>query len=379
MKVDAVIVGGGLVGLATALLLSESGLTVCILDVNAATPTPLSKSYEPRVSAITLSSVNIFKKIGVWETIKKLRVGQFEKIKIWEDRHTETLCFDPARGYIIENKVIQLALIEKIKQSKNIEMMAPINIEKIQSSPENIAVFLEDGRNIESNIIVGADGANSKIREWAELGLAEKKYDQMALVATVRTALPHDNIARQRFLSEGPLAFLPLSEQHYCSIVWTNKPETTQKLFDLTELEFNKAINQSWGDGLGEIRLEGQRLAFNLSKKHAEHYVKERVVLVGDAAHTIHPLAGQGVNLGFLDAKCLSGVLANAKTQDRDIGLLHTLRKYERARKGDNVLVQKAMDVFNTCWTRKLGFKAVLNSEWLKNSLLYGMTQREKL
>ena len=374
MKVDVIIVGGGMVGLATALLLSQNGFDVCLLDIHPCTPTPLPESYDLRVSAITLGTVKLFKNLGIWEVINNLRVGRFEKIKIWEDCDTKNICFEPAKGYIIENKVIQLALIQK---SEKIKILAPIQIQAIQKSPDNISVLLDNGQTVTSKLIIGADGANSKIREWAELGLSEKNYDQSALVATVQTEKPHENIARQRFLPEGPLALLPLSQANYCSIVWTSSPEATQKLLGLNPSEFNTAINKYWHDELGEIRLVDQRLAFPLSKKHAEHYVKERVVLVGDAAHTIHHLAGQGVNLGFLDAQALSTILTQAKNKKRDIGLLHTLRRYERSRKGDNILVQKLMDVFNSPRMRKFGVKIVSNIEILKQVMVVWMKRRE--
>jgi 2-octaprenylphenol hydroxylase len=376
MKVDVIIVGGGLVGLTTAGLLSQNGFQVCVLDVHPCMPTPLSESYESRVSAITQASVNIFKTLGIWDAIQNRRVGLFTKIKVWENQSSEDICFEPANGYIIENKVMELALLSI---NKNIHILAPIKIQKIEQSENNIAVSLDNGTTIDAKLLVGADGSNSKIREWAELGLSEKKYDQTALVATVHTTLPHDHITRQRFLSEGPLAFLPLSDQNYCSIVWTNTPQTTQKLLTLHPAEFNAELEKQWGKELGELALVGERFSFNLSKKHAEHYVKPRVALVGDAAHTIHPLAGQGVNLGFLDAYVLSNTLIQSRKEHRDIGLMHTLRKYERARKGDNIVVQQLMDIFNTSWIRQVGFKAVSNFNFLKSSMLSWMTQREKL
>jgi len=375
MKVDVVIVGGGMVGLATALLLSQNGFEVCLLDIHPCTPIPLSESYDLRVSAITLGTVKLFKSLGIWEDIHNLRVGKFDKIKIWEECDTQNICFDPAKGYIIENKVIQLALIQK---SEKIKILAPVKIQAIQKSPDNIGVLLDNGLTITSKLLIGADGANSKIREWAELGLSEKSYDQSALVATVQTEKSHENTARQRFLPEGPLALLPLSKPNYCSIVWTNKPETTQKLLALSPSEFDAEIKKYWHDELGEIRLVDQRLAFALSKKHAEHYVKERVVLVGDAAHTIHPLAGQGVNLGFLDAQALCEIVTHAKTENRDIGLLHTLRRYERSRKGDNILVQKLMDIFNSPRIRKWGVTIISHNNFFKTIMLAWMQQREK-
>ncbi|HEV2613123.1 MAG TPA: UbiH/UbiF/VisC/COQ6 family ubiquinone biosynthesis hydroxylase [Gammaproteobacteria bacterium] len=373
MKVDAVIVGGGLVGLATARLLSQNGFQVCVLDVHPCTPSPLSESYEPRVSAITLSSVKLFQELGVWEKMQQMRVGEFTQIKIWEGDNTASVSFDSAHGYIIENKVMQLALLDS-----NIEIIAPVVINNITKSKDNLSLSLSNNQIIETKTIIGADGANSKIREWAELGLVEKSYDQSALVATIHTTLPHDHIARQRFLSEGPLAFLPLSQENHCSIVWTNKPETTQHLLKLSSSEFNSELEKYWGKELGELKVVGERFAFNLTKKHAEHYVKERVVLVGDAAHTIHPLAGQGVNLGFLDAKVLCTTFIQARSENRDIGLMHTLRRYERARKGDNLIVQKLMDVFNSATIRKCGMKLVSNFDFLKNSMQLWMTQREK-
>lgn len=375
MKVDVVVVGAGLVGLTTACLLSQNGFQVCVLDAHPCVSSPLSKLYEARVSAITQASVNIFKTLGIWETIQDMRVGTFTKIKIWENQSIEDICFEPAKGYIIENKVIKLALLSI---TKNIQIIAPVKIQKIEQAKNNITLLLDNETIIESKLIVGADGAYSKIREWAELGVSEKNYNQSAVVATIHTTLPHENIARQRFLSEGPFAFLPLSQENYSSIVWTNKPETTQGLLNLSPSEFNAELEKYWGKDLGELNLIGERFSFTLAKKHAEHYVKERVALVGDAAHTIHPLAGQGVNLGFLDAKALCATLIQSKKEARDIGLMHTLRKYERARKGDNLIVQKLMDLFNSEQLRKLGIKAVSNFNFLKTSMLMWMAQREK-
>lgn len=374
MKDEVIIVGGGLVGLATARLLSLQHVAVRILDHQPCLASPLSETYELRVSAITRPSVDLFKRLGVWEKICAQRVGEFHTIKVWEENAQEPITFESAQGYIIENKVMQRALMDQASFS----VVAPVTIKQIEKMRDNIQIALADGQKFTAKLLIGADGGQSKIREWAQLGVSEKPYGQSALVATVHTQKSHQHIARQRFLSEGPLAFLPLSDAHYCSIVWTNTTHTTEALCAMDERLFNAELNKYFGDELGEIRLESQRLSFPLIKKHAQHYVTERVVLVGDAAHTIHPLAGQGLNLGYLDALALSDVIKQAKQENRDIGLLHTLRRYERARKCDNGMMQNLMDVFNNTRFRKWGVNVVSRSEWLKKIMLLWMEYREK-
>ncbi|MDX2164481.1 MAG: UbiH/UbiF/VisC/COQ6 family ubiquinone biosynthesis hydroxylase [Gammaproteobacteria bacterium] len=371
MKVDVIVIGGGLVGLATARLLSLHNFSVCLLDQQPCLPALLTEQYELRVSAITLPSVHLFKRLGVWQAMQFQRMGEFTETKIWEDDSTEPIQFESTKGFVIENKVILNALLDKAE----FNIVAPIKVNQMNKSAENIQVELDSGQKISGKLLIGADGGNSKIREWANLGVSEKAYDQSAIVATVHTQNAHRNVARQKFLPEGPLAFLPLADAHHCSIVWTN---TSPSLLTMDEKLFNAQLNKYLGDELGEIRLVGQRLAFPLTKKHAKHYVSERVALVGDAAHTIHPLAGQGVNLGFLDAQALSDILIKAKQENRDIGLLHTLRRYERARKSDNLIIQNLMDVFNSAKIRKLGVNIVSRSECLKQLMLMGMEYREK-
>ncbi len=374
MNVDVIIIGGGLVGLAAARALTHQNFSVCVIDQQPCVVSPVSESYELRVSAIASPSVHLFKQLGVWEAIIQQRVGEFTTIKIWEEENPEAIQLEPAHGYIIENNVMQNALLDK----PEFKIFAPAKIQHIQKNAKNIEVELENNQKILGKLLVGADGGNSKIREWAKLGVSEKAYDQSALVATVHSERPHHNIARQRFLAEGPLAFLPLSDSHHCSIVWTNALEAAEKLLKTTEENFNAELNKYFGDELGEIRLVSQRLAFPLIKKHAQNYVAERIALIGDAAHTIHPLAGQGVNLGFSDVHALCEVLVKAKQEKRDMGLLHTLRRYERARKSDNLIMQNLMDVFNSARIRKWGVSVVSRSEWAKKMMLLWMKFREK-
>lgn len=388
MKVDVIVVGGGLVGFATALLLSQAGFEICILDTYC--PDSLdritkSSPYELRVSAITPHSVKLFKKMGIWLDILNVRVGYFEKIKIIEGSEEEAEIENKnnflfkTQGYIIENKIIQQSLLEKINNQKNINFLAPVEIKSIQKLNNNIIIKLNNDLAITAKLIVGADGANSKIREWAELGLTTKDYNQSALVGIIQTEKSHENMARQKFLPEGPLAFLPLDQKNYCSIVWTHSPETAQNLLNCSESEFNKILQKSWGDELGKLIIQGPRGVFKLSKKHAKNYIAERIALVGDAAHVIHPLAGQGVNLGFLDAQKLTEILGQLKFQKRDIGLYNNLRKYELARKSDNSIIQNLMDVFNLEWVRKLGFKLTRNSDLVKKMMVSWMENREKI
>jgi 2-octaprenylphenol hydroxylase len=234
---------------------------------------------------------------------------------------------------------------------------------------------LEDGRKLTADLIVAADGARSNLRDWAGIKTKGWAYDQTAVVCTATTEQPHQQTARQRFLPEGPLAFLPLSNPHQCSIVWSNSTEEAELLCQLDDEAFKHALTNAFESTLGEITDISQRASFPLALRHATDYVKPGFALVGDAAHTIHPLAGQGVNIGFLDAATLAEVVIEAHQKERDIASLHTLNKYQRRRKGDNIAMQMTMDAFKRTfsndlaplrWVRRLGLKTVNKSGLLR-------------
>jgi len=229
-------------------------------------------------------------------------------------------------------------------------LMTPASLVNFEVNDEKVEVELEDGTKLSGHLLIAADGANSKVRHLAGISLSRNDYGQKGLVATVQTELSHQSTAWQRFQSSGPLALLPLFNGN-CSIVWTLPADKADYYLAMDESAFNGALEEAFGHHLGSMQVISKRAAFPLIGRHAEHYVQSRVALIGDAAHTIHPLAGQGVNLGIKDAIELSEVISNSS---RSVGSYKVLRQYERARKGDNMLTQKTMEGFKMLFSHHL-------------------------
>jgi 2-octaprenylphenol hydroxylase len=376
---DVIIIGGGIVGLTFACSLPAK-LRVAVLESKPSNA-KFTDKYDLRVSAINHDSQHNFANIHVWDAMQKMRVSPFRGMQVWDTSGQGSIEFDclqiaaPCLGYIIENRVMQQALHECIKKI-GVDYISPAQPQALQLQENNIVLKLEDGSQLTSELIVGADGANSWVREQSAIDINTWPYQHNAIVTTIKTELPHQQIARQWFLADGILALLPLQEKNHCSIVWSTTPEQALRLQRLSELEFNAALTVASARCLGELQKLDALQIFPLQMRHAKHYVKQRVALIGDAAHTIHPLAGQGVNLGLLDAAKLAEVVAAAAEKNRDIGALDTLRRYERARKGHNLLMIGLMEVFKrSCSTqqsfivnaRTTGFNLVNKSNLLKN------------
>ena len=379
---DVVIVGGGMVGATLAVALAEQS-TLNIAIVEAFTPKPITESDKPdlRVSALTRASENLFKNLTIWQQLNPSRISQFTDMEVWETQ-ASTLHFDsadigePLLGYIVENRHIQQACLARCKQLSNISLLCPAK----PTSLSEQSLTLENGQVLTADLIVGADGARSLLRDWANIDTHGWDYQQTAVVCTVTTENPHQQTAWQRFLPEGPLAFLPLSHPNQCSIVWSNSTEEAELLCDLDNERFNSALSKAFGDKLGKLVEISERAQFPLKLRHADHYVETGFALVGDAAHTIHPLAGQGVNIGLLDAATLAEVVLEAHEKGRDIGSLHTLNKYQRRRKGDNLAMQMTMDAFKRVfgselapvrWARRFGLQTVNQHSVLKNLFMH--------
>jgi 2-octaprenylphenol hydroxylase len=280
------------------------------------------------------------------------RVSPFRDMRVWDATGFGSIHFDsadlgePLLGWIIENRVIQYALLERVQQFPAVELHCPAALETAHPLDEGgWWMRVNDGCEFTTRLLVGADGAQSRVRQLAGIETGGWGYDQHAVVANVRTAKPHQETAWQRFLPSGPLAFLPLHDGR-CSIVWSDTPERAAGLLMLNDNDFGEALAAAFEARLGAIVQVGPRAAFPLRVQHAHAYVKPGIALIGDAAHVIHPLAGQGVNLGLLDAATLAEVLLDAVAADRDIGSLKVLRRYERWRKGDNLLMLGIMDGF---------------------------------
>ena len=350
---DLIISGGGMVGAMLACALGQTDLNIALLE-----GTPLERiqpgaELDYRVSAINRASQRIFAAVGAWESMVAWRVSPFRAMRVWDAAGSGQIHFDsadlgePLLGWIIENRVIQAALLERAQQLPAVTLLCPAALKSAEPLAENGGwqVQLTDGCALTTRLLVGADGAQSQVRRLAGIDTRGWDYDQQAVVANVRTAEPHQETAWQRFLPAGPLAFLPLADGR-CSIVWSTAPETADELLALDEVDFARMLTDAFDQRLGEIVEVGPRSAFPLRLQHARAYVKPGLALIGDAAHVVHPLAGQGVNLGLLDAATLAEVILDALATGHDFSSIKTLRRYERRRKGDNLLMLGVMDGF---------------------------------
>jgi 2-octaprenylphenol hydroxylase len=354
MKIDydLIIAGGGMVGSALACALGDTDLKIALLEGASLERIRPGEDLDMRVSAISRASQRIFAAVGAWDGMIAWRVSPFRDMRVWDATGFGHIHFDsaaigePLLGWIVENRVIQFALLERARQLPAVDLLCPGALENARPLDDHLwQVQLNDRREFTTRLLVGADGAQSQVRQLAGIDTGGWGYDQKAVVANVRTAEPHQETAWQRFLPTGPLAFLPLHDGR-CSIVWTNTPERADSLLALDECDFGQALAAAFESRLGSITQVGARGAFPLRLQHAHSYVKPGLALIGDAAHVVHPLAGQGVNLGLLDAATLAEVIMDAVTEHREIGSLKVLRRYERWRKGDNLLMLGVMDGF---------------------------------
>jgi 2-octaprenylphenol hydroxylase len=359
---DVLIAGGGMVGGSLACALGSSGLKVGVIEPQAAA-TP-EKDRGLRVSAITLASQTVFENVGAWDGMRAQRAAPVEEMRIWEG--SSILNFDsadigePYLAWIIENSVIVGALAARMRQFANIEALSPARVATAQFGEEQVSVRLEDGRELQTKLLVGADGADSRVRRAAGIGWTRHDLGQSAIVALVKIERPHARTAWQHFLATGPLAFLPLADPQLVSIVWSADTVRAAELMYLDAPAFNAELQAAFGDHLGNVRLASERAAIPLALGFARDYSAHRVVLIGDAAHTVHPLAGQGVNLGILDAATLAEILLAAGGQKRDLGAQSLLRRYERARKGADVGMQAVTGGFRYLFGSQLpGMRAL--------------------
>lgn len=382
---DVLIAGGGMVGASLACALGNTELTVGLVEAADIPKAPaIDDPYGVRVSAITLASQCIFQNLGVWDTIEASRISPFRDMHAWDAGGDGEIHFDSAEigeatlGHIIENQLIQAALYERCRDFENIDIIQQNAIQSFEVRENHVDLKLRSGTELKTKLLVGADGRDSGIRKMAGIATAGWEYKQTALVASVTPEKSHQETAWQRFLPAGPLAFLPLANGD-CSIVWSTTPDEAKRLLELPEDDFCQQLEEAFESKLGKILQAGSRAVFPLRLQHATAYVKPRIALVGDAAHAIHPLAGQGVNLGLLDSATLAEVLLQNVRQGKDPGAYSSLRRYERWRKGENLSMMFAMDGFKKVFGsdfasvrlfRSLGLNLVDQALPLKNQIM---------
>jgi 2-octaprenylphenol hydroxylase len=353
---DVAIVGAGMVGSTLALALAGSGLKVVVIDGGAVVPDAFDPAtpFEPRVSALSAASQRIFERLGVWEGMRTRRVSPYTDMDVWDGSGTGTVHFSAANvhaqvlGHIVENRVVQDALLEGMQQ-QDVRLLGGTRVEQMRHSGDDRLLTLADGSQVRTSLVIAADGANSVIRQLAGTATREWDYLHHAIVTSVRTEHSHRATAWQRFGDDGPLAFLPLqgaAGEHWSSIVWSTTPDEAKRLMAMNDKGFCDALAGRFEHRLGQVLHADARLCIPLRQRHARRYVEPGLALIGDAAHTIHPLAGQGVNLGLLDAAVLAEELLRAHGRGERLSDVRVLSRYERRRMPHNLSLMAAMEGF---------------------------------
>lgn len=346
---DVIIIGGGMVGASTALALAQQGWQVALVEDQPVPGLPDSTTpFDVRVSALSPVSMAFLQQLGVWHRIRHTRSAPYRRMRVWDQAGTGDVTFDardiglPELGYIVENGLIQAALWESIRNVDNITPFTDSHPTQWRVDGQQVCVCLNDERTLTASLLIGADGGKSWVRQATGIEETHQDYDTAAQVLSVMTAYPQQDITWQRFTAHGPQAFLPLAGARG-SIVWYDQVEAVKSRHTWSDEELLSALTTAFPAELGKIKAIEHRGYFPIRRMHAQRYSAERTVLVGDAAHTIHPLAGQGVNLGFYDAMALIDCLKDAD----DLGAPKALAHYERMRRADNLITQSGMDLFH--------------------------------
>jgi 2-polyprenylphenol 6-hydroxylase len=424
---DIVIVGGGMVGLAMAASLADTSLKIALVERSnleqllnsqfsiAANNERGSCIYQSRVSAISPGSQAFLTQLNCWQHLAAVRVADYEKMQVWNADGSGEVSFDAAMlaqkylGAIVENDHLRAAIFSQLKTKSNITILDQIEISAIElcqadnlnSAPQSIISLQQNftqtnassdtsgsektgsskkiEQSIKTSLVIAADGGLSVTRQLFKIGVSETAYQQKAFVVNVKTERAHQATAWQRFNQTGPVAFLPLAQANTCSVVWSVDNKQAAALSLLNNEAFALKLNQAFEERLGKIELLTEPQSFALTKRHAQRYLAPGCVLIGDAAHTIHPLAGQGVNLGFQDVACLSHLIIQLLDKGRSINLMANLRPYERERSAENKIMQESMSMFKWLFAqsnlpvtlmRNWGMSALNRAEWVKQIII---------
>lgn len=372
---DLIVVGAGMVGATLARALADTSLRIALLDAmpldQPLTARATESGYDPRVSALSAASENILANLDAWQRIDPQYRSAYRYMRVWDGAGTGEIQFDANAlgenrlGHIVENWRVQQAMLDSLAQT-GVTLLGGQQVTELVREGQDWTLQLASGERVQAPLVVAADGARSRLREMAGFAMREWDYLHHALVTTVRTEKPHAATAWQSFLDTGPLAFLPLNDrdgQHYCSIVWSLLPEEAQRIMALEPDAFIAELETAIEGRMGRVLHADQRHCIPLRQRHAKRYVQPGLALIGDAAHSIHPLAGQGVNLGLLDVAELSAVIRAALERGEDIASLAVLQRYERRRMGANLSMMAAMEGFE-----RLFHADALPLRWLRNT-----------
>ena len=352
---DIAIVGAGMVGAATACLLAAEGLSVRVIETRLPEPYAPEQPLDLRVSAISQASVALLTRAGAWQYLQQMRLCPYRRLETWELDGFATR-FDavdlglPQLGYIIENRLIQLALLKRMEDFPTIQTHTPAAVTSLRQSADDAVLTLDDGTELQARWVLACDGAESHTRRLAGIGVSRFEYRQHCMLINIDTDFAQEDITWQQFTPSGPRAFLPLPGRHG-SLVWYDSPARIRALAAMSNEALAVEVRRHFPSRLGGFAVTAKG-SFPLVRRHANDYHAGRVVLLGDAAHTINPLAGQGVNLGFKDVACWAGLLGKAGAQWHELALAG---RYEGRRRPDNLLMQSGMDLFYGVFSNEIG------------------------
>ena len=386
---DVIVVGAGMVGSLSAILLAKASMRVALVDKHTGLYTlSTPPAYDARVSALSAQSKSLLESAEVWQKIPAERLAGYDNMVVWDGLGDGLVDFNaernkmPELGHLVENAVLNQALMDRLKQESNIDLYLGDTLESYQLAESGVSATLSSGYSLTAQTIIGADGAMSLLRQQNEFATVEWDYGHSAIVATIEIDQSHQNTAWQSFGEEGILAFLPLpsvADRHFISIVWSVPPNEADALMALSDEAFCCRLNYAINERFKVLSLTRERQAIPLRQRHAKQYVKAGIALIGDAAHTIHPLAGQGANLGFGDVKALVDVLSKAHKRGESLGSCQVLRRYQRTRMLDNIAMAAGMESFKRLFgtqhpffvsIRNVGMKQFNRSQALKQKIV---------
>ncbi|MCL2893222.1 3-demethoxyubiquinol 3-hydroxylase [Brenneria tiliae] len=357
MHYDAIVVGGGMVGAAIALGLARNDFHVAVIEQELPVPFDPASAPDLRISAIGQGSVALLEQLGAWPRVQQMRSAPYRRLETWEWDNARVV-FDaadiqlPELGFMVENRVLQLALWSSLNEVERCRRYCPSGLQSMQRMDAGWRLRLDDGQSLTAPLVIGADGANSRIRQWAGIGVSGWQYRQSCMLIGVETSLPQQDVTWQQFTPAGPRAFLPLFD-HWGSLVWYDSPQRIRQLQAMPLAQLDKEIAATFPPRLGRVKALAAG-SFPLVRRHAQTYVQPGLALLGDAAHTINPLAGQGVNLGYRDVEALLEVLTHARDAGEEWSSEPVLRRYQRRRMPDNLLMQSGMDLFYNAFSNSL-------------------------
>lgn len=357
-----IVLGGGLAGLTQAAVLGSYGLAVTCID-REKPQTQTTEQYDGRTTAISAGSQRVLKAIGIWDELAP-QACPIEQIRVADGKAPQFLHFDSlmtghdAFGWIIENRLLRKALMAHVKSQKTVTHMTGVAADSFAYTDTGVQLTLSNGEIIETPLLIAADGVQSKTRDWLGIDVRRWSYDQDAIACNVTHELPHENIAVEHFLPAGPFAILPMTDDadgnHRSSVVWTEHGGDAARIIALPDDDFNALLQQKFENQLGKVKTIAPPQSFSLGLCHAKKYTAPRVALIAEAAHRIHPIAGQGLNLSMRDIACLAEIITEARQLGLDIGSVSVLEKYERWRRRDNLAMAVMTDALNRLFSNNL-------------------------